>query len=290
MKRRSVAILSALALFLILFIATTASAQTAPAWQPNHTYAVNQLVTFNGQTFKCIQGHTSQVGWEPPNVPALWGLVSAGGGGCSSVPSASTGLSASATSSTGTTLSWTAAGVSAGCTVTSYTIFQNGAVIGNSTTTSFTVSGLTPSTTFSFRVAANDSFGMSPQSSAINVTTLAGGGGGGSGCADPWSSTQIYTGGMRASVNGINYLANFWTQGNNPATNNGGPGSGQPWTSQGPCAPCTAAPGAPTGLTATTPPAPVLVWSWTAPSVAQTAPSPATRCLEWQLDWYQRQH
>ena len=151
MKRRSLAILSTLALLLILFIATTASSQTAPAWQPNQTYVVNQLVTFNGQTYKCIQGHTSIVTWEPPNVPALWQLVSGGGGGgCSSVPSAPTGLSASATTSTGTTLSWTAAGVASGCTVTSYTIFQNGAVIGNSTTTSFSVSVLTPCTTFSY--------------------------------------------------------------------------------------------------------------------------------------------
>ncbi len=62
---------------IILCLATVlAFAQTAPAWQPNTAYSVGQLVTFNGQTFKCIQAHTSQVGWEPPNVPALWQLVS----------------------------------------------------------------------------------------------------------------------------------------------------------------------------------------------------------------------
>jgi len=38
-----------------------------------------------------------------------------------------------------------------------------------------------------------------------------------------------------ASENGINYTANWWTQGNDPATNNGGSGSGQPWTSDGAC-------------------------------------------------------
>jgi hypothetical protein len=41
---------------------------------------------------------------------------------------------------------------------------------------------------------------------------------------------------MQASENGTNYTANWWTQGNDPATNNGGPGSGQPWTSNGACA------------------------------------------------------
>jgi chitinase len=32
-------------------------------------------VSYNGVTYKCIQGHTSLTGWEPPNVPALWGRV-----------------------------------------------------------------------------------------------------------------------------------------------------------------------------------------------------------------------
>src|SRR6185369_7566109 len=54
-------------------------------------------------------------------------------------------------------------------------------------------------------------------------------------CAPTWSSTTVYTAGMTASLNGINYTANFWTQGQNPSTNNGGPGSGQPWTSNGSC-------------------------------------------------------
>src|SRR6201997_5825541 len=54
-------------------------------------------------------------------------------------------------------------------------------------------------------------------------------------CAAAGSSTAVYTAGQQASENGINYTANWWTQGNDPATNNGGPGSGQPWTSNGAC-------------------------------------------------------
>lgn len=30
------------------------------------------VVTYNGTEYRCLQSHTSQVGWEPPNVPALW--------------------------------------------------------------------------------------------------------------------------------------------------------------------------------------------------------------------------
>src|ERR1700733_9099701 len=55
-------------------------------------------------------------------------------------------------------------------------------------------------------------------------------------CAAAWSSSTVYTAGNQASENGINYTANWWTQGNDPATNNGGSGSGQPWTSNGACA------------------------------------------------------
>jgi chitinase len=54
-------------------------------------------------------------------------------------------------------------------------------------------------------------------------------------CAAAWSATTVYTAGDQASEDGINYTANWWTEGNNPATNNGGSGSGEPWTSDGAC-------------------------------------------------------
>ena len=54
-------------------------------------------------------------------------------------------------------------------------------------------------------------------------------------CAAAWSSGTVYTGGNSASKGGVNYKANWWTQGDDPATHNGGSGSGQPWTSQGGC-------------------------------------------------------
>ncbi len=76
MRRKSTLILSITAM--VWLTVATASAQTVPAWQPNTAYAAGALVTFNAQEFKCLQAHTSQVGWEPPNVPALWQPVNAG--------------------------------------------------------------------------------------------------------------------------------------------------------------------------------------------------------------------
>ncbi|TYB59171.1 S1 family peptidase [Nonomuraea sp. PA05] len=44
-------------------------------WAPNTAYATGATVTYGGATYRCLQGHTSQVGWEPPIVPALWQRV-----------------------------------------------------------------------------------------------------------------------------------------------------------------------------------------------------------------------
>jgi len=64
----------------------------------------------------------------------------------------------------GTTLNWSASTVGTGCTLTSYTVYQDGTVIATTTTT-YAVTGLSPSTTYSFTVAASDSFGTSAQGS-----------------------------------------------------------------------------------------------------------------------------
>lgn len=55
-------------------------------------------------------------------------------------------------------------------------------------------------------------------------------------CFTAWNASTAYTGGQTASYNSVNYTANWWTQGQNPASNSGGSGSGQPWTSDGGCA------------------------------------------------------
>jgi chitinase len=65
---------------LSLIFVTSAGAAPVHAdrgpWAPNVSYAVGDTVTYNGQTWQAIQAHTSLTGWEPPNVPALWGPVS----------------------------------------------------------------------------------------------------------------------------------------------------------------------------------------------------------------------
>ncbi len=43
-----------------------------PAWAAGTAYAPDERVRCGGKLYKCVQAHTSQAGWEPPNVPALW--------------------------------------------------------------------------------------------------------------------------------------------------------------------------------------------------------------------------
>jgi hypothetical protein len=111
-------------------------------------------------------------------MPACGGGSGGGGGGgtCAAAPTVPTGLAATSTSNTGTTLNWTASTAGANCSI-SYTVYQGGKSIGTSSSPTFEVSGLTPKTTYMFTVAAGDSFGASAQSSpALSVTTLATGG------------------------------------------------------------------------------------------------------------------
>jgi len=59
-------------------------------------------------------------------------------------------------------------------------------------------------------------------------------------CAAQWSSSTSYTGGQTVSYQNENYKANWWTENNNPSTNNGGAGTGMPWTKVSACVTSTA--------------------------------------------------
>ncbi|AWM13243.1 secretion protein [Flavobacterium sediminis] len=99
--------------------------------------------------------------------------ITAGSGNDTTAPSAPTNLAASGTTQTTTSLNWTAS--TDNVAVTGYNVYQNGTQIGTSSTTSYNVTGLTASTTYSFTVKAKDAAGnISSTSNTVNVTTLSG--------------------------------------------------------------------------------------------------------------------
>jgi len=116
-----------------------------------------------------------------------------GGGTCSSLPGAPTGLNASGVSSTSATINWTAPNPGTNCTITNNLVFRNGAQVATSTSTSALVSGLAANTTYSFTVAAVNSVGIGPQSAGLSVTTPVTGGGGTGEPAGFWDTSGIPT-------------------------------------------------------------------------------------------------
>lgn len=43
-----------------------------PVWQIDTAYTLGERIRYDGKLYRCEQSHTSQAGWEPPEVPALW--------------------------------------------------------------------------------------------------------------------------------------------------------------------------------------------------------------------------
>lgn len=82
-------------------------------------------------------------------------------------------LTASGTTSTSTVLSWSGATDNIG--VTGYNVYQGATQIGTTTTaTTYTVTGLTPSTSYSFKVRAKDAANnLSSDSNIVTITTNA---------------------------------------------------------------------------------------------------------------------
>jgi len=148
----------------------------APTWNSTSVYTAGNTASLNGTNYQAnfwTQGQNPSTNNGGPGSGAPWTIIGTCSA-CTTVPSVPTGLQASGTTSNSTNLSWTASTVAVNCTLTGYTVFRNGVAVGTTSSPNMTVTGLSPVTTYSFRVAANDAAGSSAQSAAINVTTLNG--------------------------------------------------------------------------------------------------------------------
>lgn len=148
------------------------------AWDATHTGS-GQTHTFTRPSWAgpLAPGASVSFGFNgsPGNFPGLaacrlnGGSCSGGGGG--TVPGAPTGLSGTPSSSS-VSLSWSAASGA-----TSYSVYRNGSKVGSPTGTSYTDSGLSANTTYTYQVSASNSAGEGPKSGSISVKTTTGGGG-----------------------------------------------------------------------------------------------------------------
>lgn len=138
----------------------------------NSTYA--NVLTYAIQSAKDLYGADSPEAIATQNALYAVGLGTAyssgSGGGDTVAPSAPSNLAASGTTSVATTLSWTASTDNVG--VTGYDVYSGSSLLGNTASTSASITGLTASTTYSFSVKAKDAAGnASASSNVLSVTT-----------------------------------------------------------------------------------------------------------------------
>ncbi len=138
---------------------------------------VSQLELQRNPLLENIQGNRNPFIDNPAFATQIWGGPQAedrfgntGGGIDTTAPSTPVNLVASNTTQTSTVVSWNSSTDNVG--VTGYNIYQDGALLSTTGTTSIPVSGLLANTTYSFFVRAKDAAGnLSTSSVAISVTT-----------------------------------------------------------------------------------------------------------------------
>ncbi|MFE5791249.1 chitinase [Streptomyces sp. NPDC056503] len=141
--------------------------QSAPDWQKLGTSFTTGATTTSVTVY--THGWYGTPAYQADDL-SLYGP----GGDPVQIPATPTGLAAGSPTSTSVPLTWPAV---AGAT--SYKVYRGGTAVGTATGTSYTATGLTPNTAYSFQVSAVNSAGESARSTAVTATTTSGGGGGG---------------------------------------------------------------------------------------------------------------
>jgi hypothetical protein len=131
-------------------------------------------------------------------------------GGCTTVPSAPSGVRGTAASASVVNVSWTADSAPANCSINSYSVYRSttsgftpsstNQIAAGVTSTSYSDGGLQPSTTYYYVVKATDSAGTSAASAQASATTSAASSGGGTGCHVSYAITNQWQGGFQAAV------------------------------------------------------------------------------------------
>ena len=148
------------------------------------------IATGSGNIPSTRYGDYSKIDVDPSDDATFWfineyynngrkgvvGSFQVGGSGDTEAPTDPTNLVASNVTSNSADLSWDPSTDNVG--VTQYNIFIDGNPAGTSTTTSFTVTGLSPNTFYNASVNAEDAAGITSGSATTSFTTQMGGGNG----------------------------------------------------------------------------------------------------------------
>lgn len=154
-----------------VYLGATGTGVSASTWTPSAT-SWQQLTTSFTTGASTTSVSVYLHGWYGQGTYYADDVSLVGPGGGSTVPSAPTGLSVGSVTSSSVALSWQAV-----TGATGYNVYENGSLASSVSGTGVVVSGLSPSTSYSFAVSATNSAGESARSGAVSATTSGGGGG-----------------------------------------------------------------------------------------------------------------
>jgi chitodextrinase len=123
------------------------------------------------------------------------------GGGDTTPPSTPANLAVTGVTSSSASLSWSPSTDNVG--VAGYRVYRNGVQVGTASGTTFTDTGLSASTQYTYTVAAYDAAGnVSARSAGVTATTSSSGGGGGGsgGCTATYAVSSQWNNGFTANV------------------------------------------------------------------------------------------
>ena len=142
----------------VILNANSPHAHTGLAAGSTHTYRVRSKNAVGPSAFSASVSATTQTA------------------GCTTLPPTPGNLRSTGVTSSSVSLAWDASPPQPNCSV-SYQVRQGGTQVGTTSGTTHTVTGLSPSTTYSFTVIAVNQFGSSGPSNTATATTSAAGGG-----------------------------------------------------------------------------------------------------------------
>lgn len=157
----------------------------------------------NGSTLRIEVEFKVSYGNESYNIDNISVTGDPASAGDTTPPSVPTGLASSAHTDSSVSLNWNASTDDSG-SIASYEVWMNSSLLSNvGNTTSYTATGLSESTAYSFQVRAIDPSGnQSALSSSISVTTDAASSGGGGSTSSPWteSGSNIHYSGSNVGI------------------------------------------------------------------------------------------
>ena len=180
-------------------------------------------ISANAKTLRFANATQDADGW------LRLGPISVSTGADTTPPSVPTGLAVTGTTSGSASLSWTPSTDNVG--VAGYDVYRGGTKVGTAAGTTFTDTGLSASTSYSYTIDAYDAAGnVSAKSSAVTATTQAAGGGSSTSYEAEASGNTLTGGAVVASCSGcsggkaVGYVGNGATLlVNNVAGGSGGP-------------------------------------------------------------------